>query len=183
MKLLLIKDDGTVDVIEERVYGIVENKRDRVVWENGAMNGIKVNHILVDDSFEVNEGDVIDLDQHIDKLKVQYKSEVNHNVGVACLKGFTSTKTGWDYETEGHDQKNFDRRLGMIREFPAKYPVVPWKCADGVVRDHTPEEFKEVCNELDDFISSKVDAGWGIKIQIKNAKTVDELESINLNVE
>lgn len=183
MQLILVKDDGTVSVVDKHIYGVKENFKDRVTWSNGAMGGIKEKHLLVDDALDIKAGDVINLDDYLEEFKSQYKNEVNMNVGIACLKGFTSATTGWSYETESHDQKNFDRRLAMVRAFPNKYPTVGWKCADGVVRDHTPEEFESVVSELDDFITSKVNKGWEIKNQIKNAQTVNDLETINLNVE
>ena len=183
MKIIIFDDNLRVKSVVQNVYGITKKDVDSLEWSNGMMSNLSDNYTIQNDEFEIIIGNEIDLSIVLPQIKEIYKSRVNNNVNNACFKGFVSGITGWGYETEYHDQTNFSRRMLTLLNDQDK-TTVKWKTADGVVREHTREQFLGVCNELDEFITSKVNAGWIIKnIDIENASTLEELKSINLEVE
>jgi hypothetical protein len=180
MKVAFYKDGIVLNIIND-----INNPKpigDSVIWDGGEVSGIKNDFIILPDEENIEIGQSIPED-FLPNLKEFKKEIVNVNVRKACEKGFTSQTTGRTYETEGHDQTNFSRRMLTLLGDPNK-DTVDWKTADGVIRRHTREEFLAVCNELDIFITAKVSKGWNIKnVEIENATTIKELESISLEVE
>lgn len=178
MKIVIYKDDGTVvRVIGNVVDPIIED--DSIKWIDGSIIGIKDKFAIVTDDFIVGENISDDV---IDFIITQKIKVVNENVGKSCYKGFTSASTGFVFETAEHDQTNFSRRMLTVLNNPAKMSV-QWKIADGSVQTLTREDFLTVCDELDEFITSKVNAGWAIKSNLRNATSLPELNDISLEVE
>ncbi|WP_257064270.1 DUF4376 domain-containing protein [Priestia megaterium] len=183
MKIVFFDDNLIILDIYDEIENITVKTRKEIVWRDGFINGINMQYVILNDDFQVNRGDLLDVNIVLGQMKELLKLEVNESVNNACFKGFLSNITGWFYETEYHDQTNFSRRMLTLLNDQNKN-VVEWKTADGVVREHTREQFLGVCNELDEFITSKVNAGWVIKnVDIENASSLEELKSINLNVE
>lgn len=182
MKILFYENDGTVVSIIENVTGDIIEDLDEIKWNDGRVRGINKKYLIVEDEYDIQKGEAL-TEIPIEDLISKKIREVNFNVRNACLKGFTSSLTGYSYETESHDQENFKGRLQSLTNFPEKFPMIPWKVATGEVINHTPEEFKYVCGELDDFLSSKILLGWNIKEQLKSCTSIQEIESINLEVE
>lgn len=180
MKIILIGEDLIVQDIVENVMDITYKDLRTLQWSGGSLIGLKGYYLIKEDDFEVTEGDLIAEEVILPDYKELLKEEVNNNVQAACFLGFTSSTTGWSYETEAHDQDNFTRRMVTVINDPSKL-TVSWKTADGMVRQHTREQFLAVCDELDAFITSKVNTGWKIKnIDIENAATLAEAKAVDL---
>lgn len=183
MKVVVFDDNLNVIEIEENIYKPIIVSFEKVEWTGGSKTVLEGKFLLCEDDYSIEVGEKADEILVVNQMKERMKGKVNENVNKACTKGFTSNVTGWTYETESHDQTNFSRRmLTLLRKQDVN--VVNWKIADGSIREHTREQFLEVCDELDDFITSKVNSGWKIKNEdIENASTFQELIAINLEVE
>lgn len=182
MKIIIFDNELKVLDLIERVSSIKSKDLKNVVWNSGEISGLEANYVIKEDDFLVQIGDTLLQEDVIDPLKDIYKAEVNKNVGKACTKGFTSSITGHLYETDEHDQTNFSRRMLTVLS-SVKANTIAWKIADGKIVNHTREEFLAVCNELDNFITSKVNSGWVIKtVKIEAATSIDDLSQINLTV-
>lgn len=181
MKIVLYKGDTNkvTDIIEGVSNPVALPNGDLIdlVWDGGKIEGLRTCYLIAEDDVEVGEyvGN-----EALDSYIRQAIEKVNENVREACYRGFTSEVTGWTYETGEKDQTNFSRRL--ITLLSNSKGTVDWKTIDGVVRNHTREQFLAVCEELDQFITGNIGKGWVIKEKLINAKSIPEVDAISLEV-
>ena len=180
MKIVLYNNEGIVQHVEHSIGDITERGSDYITHTNGGFSGLKVNYAVVENEYEVEEGDTFSPDTStLDGCKADKIEELDRECEASILRGFTSQTTGHFYTCSFKDQINFDQLYTDLRDSPEDYGGgVPWGTADAGAVTHTIEEFLAVCREFKNHKWANVFLYRQLKGQVENATQVSEINAI-----
>jgi hypothetical protein len=185
MKLVIYNAQNKVINTIENIVNPIVNGKD-VNWETGAMTGINLPFLLVEDDVQIGEtvDDVI-VQEHLKQAKDAKDKELNLACQQSILSGFTHVIGGitywfsYDYEAQG----NFRDGRDILKD--GILPEVPWTVRVGG-KDGEYDRIQvnmEIMNELTLAIMNHKMGNIGeyrdvLMPRVKMATTIQEVEAV-----
>ena len=117
-------------------------------------------------------------DTNLDELKQKKINELNNKCSDEIEKGMLCTTNNHFYRfNKDEDQSNFSAQLLEIIDRTAP-DIIYWKTEDAGIVSITQDQFKSIYRELGNNQKSLISKYWGLKLQILNSATIEEVLSV-----
>jgi len=117
-------------------------------------------------------------DTNLDELKQKKINELNNKCSDEIEKGMLCTTNNHFYRfNKDEDQSNFSAQLLEIIDGTAP-DIIYWKTEDTGIVSITQDQFKSIYRELGNNQKSLISKYWGLKLQLLNSATIEEVLSV-----